>query len=377
MFSSISVWLTVATWILSTLASPIPSPKIAELFSRAPVRPILTGSPVIFGAGTYPRATRLRDGSILGVYTAFQSGNNILQTVTSINNGASWTPLGEITRGPSNANDIDNAYLIQLPSPSKRILCAFRNHSKNPSTGAYTFFRITITYSDDGGRSWRFLSEPVGNPGPVQGNWEPYFRIAAADASLQLYYSHENNARDQDTLQRISRDGGATWGPVATVSGAGITSRDGMTSIAALNPSNPRSLILVYETETTGTFSLGAVFSADDGKTWSGRRTIYNPSSPNTSAGAPQVINSGGGTLVVSFVTNEDEVLSTPSSSYTDRTAVKVVTSGDGGRTWGNKVTVGTQQSSWPGLLDLGGGKGQFLYLFDKGGAKSQLISLS
>lgn len=76
-------------------------------------------------------------------------------------------------------------------------------------------------------------------------------------------------------------------------------------------------------------------------------------------------------------MTNEDQVLSSPSSSYTDNTAAKVVTSGDGGRTWGNKVTVARQQSSWPGLLDLGGVKGQFLYLFDRGGAKSQLMSLS
>ncbi|KAL9004110.1 MAG: hypothetical protein Q9188_003054 [Gyalolechia gomerana] len=299
MFSSISVWLTIATWIITSLASPIPSPKIPELLSRAAIKPTLTGSPVVFGAGTYPRATRLRDGSILGVYTGFQSGNNVLQTVTSTNNGASWGPLGEVTRGPSNANDIDNAFLIQLPSPSKRILCAFRNHSKSPSTGAYTFFRITITYSDDNGRSWRFLSEPAGNPGPTEGNWEPYLRTAAADGSLQLYYSHENSARDQDTLQRISRDGGATWGAITCVSGAGITSRDGMTSVAALSSSNPASLILVYETETTGIFTLGAVFSTDDGKSWSGRMTIYTPSSPNTSAGAPQVINSGGGTLVL------------------------------------------------------------------------------
>ena len=326
------------------------------------------------GSGTYPRATRLHDGSILGVYTAFQSGNNVLLTVKSTNNGASWSAVGEITRGASNANDIDNPFVLQLPSPSNRILCAFRNHSKDPSTGAYTYFRITITYSDDGGKSWKYLSEPASNAGPVNGNWEPYLRNAAADGSLQLYYSHENSAQDQDTLQRISKDGGATWGAVATVSGGGITSRDGMTSVAALASST--SLILVYETESTGLFSLGAVFSTDDGKTWSGRRTIYTPSSPNTSAGAPQVINVGG-TLVVSMMTNEDQQLSAPSNSYTDHTAVKVVTSGDAGKTWGNKVTVGTPQSAWPGLMDLGTGKGQFLYLLDRGGAKSQLITLS
>ncbi|KAL8791469.1 MAG: hypothetical protein Q9213_000086 [Squamulea squamosa] len=373
MFSKFSIWLSIATWIITTFASPIDlshAPK--QLVPRVLTRPTITGSPVPIGAGTYPRATRLRDGSILGVYTAFQSGSNVLLTVRSTNGGASFTPLGEITRGASNANDIDNAFLIQLPASSTRILCAFRNHSKNPTTGAYTYFRITVTYSDDGGKSWRYLSEPAGDNGPVTGSWEPFFRNAV-DGSLQIYYSRENSGQDQDTLQRISRDGGTTWSGAVCVSGCGITARDGMTSVASLGNSN--SLILVYETSTVGLFTLGAVFSSDDGRTWSGRRTIYTPSSPNTSAGAPQVLNVGG-TLVVSFMTNEDENLQAPSNSYTDRTAVKVITSGDLGRTWGNKLTVGAVQSSWPGLMDLGG-TGKFLYLMDRAGAKSQLITLT
>ncbi|KAL8922616.1 MAG: hypothetical protein Q9208_005121 [Pyrenodesmia sp. 3 TL-2023] len=374
MYSTIYAWLLIATWMIATLATPLPSQDAAHRnLRRAGTKPVLTGSPVVMGPGTYPRTTRLQDNSILGVYTGFQDGNNVLLTVTSTTNGASWTPLGEITRGPSKANDIDNPYLVQLPS--KRILCAFRNHSKDPSTGTYTYFRITVTYSDDGGRSWAFLSEPAGNPGPVQGSWEPYLRTAS-DGSLQLYYSHENSAQDQDTLQRISRDGGLTWGAVVCASGCGLTSRDGMTSIAAISPTDPKILILVYETLTTGAFYLGAVLSTDDGKTWSGRRTIYRTSSPNTSAGAPQVINVGG-TLVVSFMTNEDQQLSMPSQSYTDRTSVKVITSGDQGKSWGNKVTVGAVQSAWPGLMDLGGSKGQFLYLLDRAGAKSQLITLT
>ncbi|KAL8952573.1 MAG: hypothetical protein Q9222_001527 [Ikaeria aurantiellina] len=372
MYTTICIWLYLAIWnIRSSLAFPITvTPKVLP---RAFTKATLTGSPATIGAGTYPRATRLHDGTILAVYTAFQSGSNVLLTSASTNNGASFTPLGEITRGASNANDIDNAFLIQLPSPSNRILCAFRNHSKNPSNGAYTFFRITVTYSDDGGRSWKYLSQPASDPGPVNGNWEPFLRNAV-DGSLQLYYSRENNAQDQDTLQRISRDGGATWSSAVCVSGGGSTSRDGMTSVAMLS-SDPKSLILVYETESTGIFSLGAVFSSDDGKTWSGRRTIYNPSSPNTSAGAPQIVNVGGA-LAVSFMTNEDQRLSSPSGSYTDHTAVKLIVSGDAGRTWGGKVTVGSPQSSWPGLLDLGG-KGQFLYLMDRGGVKSQMITLS
>ena len=144
------------------------------------------------------------------------------------NGGNSWQLIGEVTRGPSNANDIDNPYILQLPSG--RVLCAFRNHSKNPSTGAYTYFRITVAYSDDLGKTWKYLSTPASDPGPVNGNWEPFLRNAQ-DGSLQLYYSRENSAADQDTLERFSTDGGKTWTNPQTISGAGITSRDGMFKI--------------------------------------------------------------------------------------------------------------------------------------------------
>ena len=96
-------------------------------------RSTLSGAPAIIGPGTYPRANKLSDGSIIGVYTAFSDGNNVISAVKSIDNGVSWQVVGEVTRGASNANDIDNAYVLQLPTG--RILCAFRNHSKDPKTG--------------------------------------------------------------------------------------------------------------------------------------------------------------------------------------------------------------------------------------------------
>ncbi len=206
------------------------APLSTAYVKRSAVVPTMTGSPVIFGQGTYPRANSLSDsslpaGSIIGAYTAFSNGDNVLRTVKSTDKGASWQAVGEVTRGPSNANDIDNPYVLQLPSG--RVLCAFRNHSKDPKTGAYLYFRITVAYSDDLGKTWKYLSTPSSDPGPVNGNWEPFLRNAQ-DGSLQLYYSRENSAADQDTLERFSTDGGQTWTKPQTISGAGITSRDGM-----------------------------------------------------------------------------------------------------------------------------------------------------
>lgn len=275
---------------------------------------------------------------------------------------------GEVASGASNANDIDNAYVLQLSSG--RILCAFRNHSKDPSSGTNTYFRITICYSDDKGKTWSFLSEPAADTGPVNGNWEPLLRNAL-DGSLQLYYSRETASNDQDTIERFSTNGGATWSAPQTISGVGLTSRDGMTGVTTVSGSN---LMAVFETSTVGTFSLSTITSTDDGKTWGNRRVIYKPVRPNTSAGAPQILNVGG-TLVVSFITNEDDILSSPAPNYALRTSVKLITSSDGGKTWGNKLLVGKPHSVWPALVGLD--SKNFLVAFDNGGVKVQKIALS
>lgn len=345
------------------LAKPLP----AVVKKRGTVANMV-GSPAVFGSGTYPRANTLSDGSIIGAYTAFSGGDNIIETVRSTDGGQTWQPLGEVTRGPSNANDIDNPYVLQLPSG--RVLCAFRHHSKDPKTGAYLTFRITVTYSDDQGKTWAFLSQPASDPGPVNGSWEPFLRNAQ-DGSLQIYYSRENSAADQDTLEKFSADGGQTWSDSQTISGAGITSRDGMTGVTTVSGT---TLMAVFESESSGLFTIMAITSTDDGKSWGGRETVYTPSSDNTSAGAPQIVTAGG-TLGVSFMTNEDANLPTRSTSYTSDTAAKFITSGDGGNTWGNKITVGQVQSVWPGLYTLDGTS--LLMMFDNGGAKAQKITLT
>lgn len=356
------VLLLLSNFAAPALAAPTP------LFVTK--RSTLAGSPVVFGAGTYPRATRLSDGSLLGVYTAFSGGNNVITTTMSTDNGASWQTLGEVASGPSDANDIDNPYVLQLPSATGRVLCAFRNHSKDPSSGAYTYFRITITYSDDKGKTWKYLSTASQDPGPVNGNWEPFLRLAQ-DGSLQIYYSRENSAADQDTIERFSTDGGQTWTSPKTISGTGITSRDGMTGVADVSGSN---LMAVFESETNGIFNILSITSADDGKTWSSTRSlVYDSTGSGNSAGVPQIINVGG-TIVVSFMTSEDADLGSGGGAYTSHTAAKVISSSDGGKTWGNKITTSPEQSVWPGLVVVD--SKSFLALSDHAGAKAQKVTI-
>jgi len=144
-----------------------------------------------------------------------------------------------------------------------------------------------------------------------------------------------------------------------------------MTGVTTVSGS---TLLAVFETESTGLFSIASITSTDDGKSWSGRKTIYTPPSPYASAGAPQIINVGG-TLVVSFQTNEDEALDRPAGNYLDGSVAKLVTSEDGGGAWGDKIAVGGVVSVWPGLVVLD--SGSLLVLFDEGGAKGQVVGLS
>ncbi|MCJ1436202.1 hypothetical protein MMC27_005580 [Xylographa pallens] len=313
--------------------------------------------------GTYPRANFLLNGHILGAYTAFSNGNNVLTLSTSTDSGTSWTTTGTAATRPSISSDLDNPYPLQLPSG--RILLAYRNHDKDPTTGLYTFFRITISYSDDFGATWSYLSTPASDPGEPNGNWEPFLRNAQ-DGCLQLYYSRENSPADQDSLMRTSTDGGLTWSLPTTISGEGITARDGMIGVATVSGMN---LIAVFESEQNGFFTINSITSADDGATWSNRQVVYTPTGTNNNANAPQVVNVGG-ILCTSFMTDED--IEGHSGTSEGPAGAKLVTSLDGGTTWGNKIEVFQPQTSWPGLLSLG--SSSFLYMADNQGAKSQEV---
>jgi len=79
----------------------------------------------------------------------------------------------------------------------------------------------------------------------------------ARDGSLQLYYSRELAINDQDSIQRISYDEGASWSSERTISGHGLASRDGMLGFAPFND----KLIAVIETDEHGPMVIKSVES--------------------------------------------------------------------------------------------------------------------
>lgn len=345
----------------------IPSIANADLIKRAGVVPSTDGGPVDMTSGqggTYPRANFLADGSLLGAYAATVGDDKQLTLVKSTDNGGSWSFVGTAATRPTNSSDLDNPYPLQLPSG--RVLLAYRNHDRDPDTEDYTFFRIDVSYSDDNGANWEYLSTPATMEGGTIGIWEPFLRNAQ-NGDLQIYYSQENAADDQDSIEQISTNGGADWGAQMTISGQDFTARDGMLGVAEVSGSN---LIAVFESKQGDTFQVDSITSSDDGANWSNRQTVYLPTGTNNNAGAPQVVNVGG-TLCVSFMTDEDTQL----HDWINGAGAKLITSGDGGSTWDNKIEVFTPQANWPGMVTQD--DSSFLYMADKDGAKSQKITLS
>ena len=116
--------------------------------------------------------------------------------------------------------------------------------------------------------------------------------------------------------------------------------------------------------------SIDYVISRDDGNTWGERGKVYTAKGKDKVAGAPQVLNVGG-TLVVSFMTNEDVNV-----GQIDGGQLKVVTSDNGGSTWSPATVLGDQGSHWPGLFTTDSSHFLALYSKDRLGAVSQLYEI-
>ncbi|KAI1811661.1 glycoside hydrolase family 93 protein [Poronia punctata] len=335
-----------------------------SLEKRSPGRVVNAGNAaVIDPAGVYIRVASLNNGGLLAGYAASDGSQHVLRTAKSTDGGQSWNRLGEVYRADAATHDVDNAFPLQIPGG--RVLYAYRNHDRTSS--GYTRYRITVSYSDDGGITFKYLSTVAERAASgVNGLWEPFLRLAN-DGTLQCYYSAESEATNQDGYMRQSSDGGKTWSAPIMISGEGRTSRDGMIGVAKID--NNGNLLAVFENTESGGFSIDYVISHDDGRSWGERTRLYTAAN-NGEATAPQVVNVGG-TLVASFMTDEST-----GSNGSDGAQMKVITSTNGGKTWSASVVTGDVASHWPGLFARD--STHFLALYSKNGlgAVSQLYQL-
>lgn len=168
--------------------------------------------------GDYIRVSgTVEDGLYLG-YMARERYTKFLRTYKSTDGAASWQRLGDVDSRDNRTGELHNATPLVLPvgfsgttnnttrdapaegeeqqQPQGRILYAYRNHDKsldNPFDvpDNYTFYRLTVSASDDGGQSWSFLSKIEtldANRGSafLNGIWEPFLRIKSDGTTLQV-----------------------------------------------------------------------------------------------------------------------------------------------------------------------------------------------
>ncbi|KAJ7493330.1 glycoside hydrolase family 93 protein [Mycena galericulata] len=337
--------------------------------------PTVSGTDILIdpaGGGTYPRITRLADGSYLAGFTAFSGTTKTLTVTRSTDGGKTFSAWGTIA---TSTGDLDNINLIQLANGN--IIATFRNHDES-SPGVYTFYRITASVSTNNGASWTFLSQVEQRAATATNNglWEPFLRIAASGA-LQVYYASENSAADQDILMNTSTDGGVTWTGPITVAGGTTTGRDGMPGCTTVTISGAASVLCIFETteNTAPLFTVKSVVSHNDGTTWGERSQVYIPVGSGKNAGAPQVTTTTAGTLVASFMTDEDN---TAAHTWPQGASMKILTSlSTDPAVWGQKTTVLPISSLWPSVYSRSDGTGTVIACADNNGVRCRTVSFA
>jgi hypothetical protein len=214
--------------------------------------------------GGWGRMIHLANANWLAVNTRFGRGESSLEIRATTNAFRSWTKLSEVAE-PGRL--VDNGELIQLPGGE--VLLTGRSLIDGQS------YHLPVYRSLDGGTSWRIFSNIDANEGPVgtlkaRGLWEPHFFLLN-DRRLAVAYANEKHAADKPAFsqvcsERISTDGGRTWGDeiaLAAEPGGGKL-RPGMPVLTRM--SNGK-FIAVYEVVGVGDADVFCKISGD-GEHW-------------------------------------------------------------------------------------------------------------
>ncbi|HEY0661665.1 MAG TPA: sialidase family protein [Lysobacter sp.] len=190
------------------------------------------------------RLARRPDGRWLAVTTRFARGKPSTLTISiGDERGRDWKDLATVVEP---GRKIDNGELIVLPGG--RVLLGMRSLVDGES------YRLDVHASDDGGRTWRYLSTIDRNESPRgrkdRGVWEPVFTLLP-DGALSVLYADETLADgtpsyNQVVSQRLSLDGGASWGErsVLVAQPGGGKLRPGMPVMARMKDGR---YLLVFE----------------------------------------------------------------------------------------------------------------------------------
>jgi hypothetical protein len=241
------------------------------------------------------------------------SGPPIIKVVRSNPTTPTWTEIASIPSPTDHGGHFqEQSQIVQLQDGT--ILMAIRNHQIDVN-----YFGLPILKSTDGGITWSFVSQLDTNPDSNghqpngrcnRGLWEPFLYVLP-DGRVAGFYANEKHADDNPSYsqiisERISSDGGQTWGreiyaaaqPGSAESGA----RPGMPGFARMADGR---YILVFECcrcdPTDPSCNIRYKIS-NDGTTWS--NDLGTPI-PDQVSGPFVCVLSTGRILVTSASTNQ------------------------------------------------------------------------
>jgi len=300
--------------VFRALALVIVGAGLALRVGADPSGPFTWGETTHVADAGWGRMVRLHDGRWLGVNTLYPRPNSILQLEISADGARTWTPLATVAEPGRN---LDNGEVIQLPNSDLRLT----GRSVVDGPGVSRSYHLPVYGSTNGGKTWRFLSQvDTSEPPPTQarqpsvGLWEPHF-FFLPDGKLACAYANEKRsvatpAYSQIVSERVSPDGGATWGReivlAAQVGGGG--QRPGMPVLARMKNGQ---YIAVYEVVGIGNADVYFKTSRD-GVLWPPGVGVRIP----CQHAGPWVTTLADGRLVVSSCENQ------------------ISTSDDNGATW-------------------------------------------
>ena len=198
--------------------------------------PFVWKETVPVAAAGWGRMIRLADGRWLSVGTLYQSpASSTLQLKLSADQARTWAALSEVAEP---GRKLDNGELIQLPN--RTLLLTGRSVIDGQS------FHLPVYQSVDCGAHWAYLSmidandAVVSSNHPSQGLWEPHFFLLPGGKLAAAYvdekHSVETPSYSQICGEKVSADGGATWGAETTLvsqpGGGGL--RPGMPVVARM-----------------------------------------------------------------------------------------------------------------------------------------------
>jgi hypothetical protein len=274
---------------------------------------ITANSPIV-GGTRYGRLIRLQhDGSCNGnLIATFEAWPNNFGIYQSSDDGLTWTqiaaPLLSSTSGWKMRVEPD---LFELPVSTGNLSAGTILLAGNARTKHSNNHRMEVWYSTNRGQAWQFRG--LVDQSTNQGLWEPHLALSSS-GQLICYYSDERfqaSGYNQLLGERISPDGGLTWGPETYVCAvADGVKRPGMAVTAKL-PNGQYALS--YEGVDFGGDSQIYIKFSHDGTNWGSSTNLGT--AVQTASGAylgatPYIIWSpvGGpnGTLIVSgqYLTN-------------------------------------------------------------------------